>query len=127
MASFSSAFVCTILLMEKLISNVLTIAMKNAGYYPNNLAFCFLLIQETQEENKCYTNKVFSTDDTDKRGHDWEQVKKKKSSEAEFVNLVIYPKAQSSFRHLSCVSLKIMFCYKHEKNEFLQLFGACWF
>lgn len=82
----------------------LQLLWKMQGCYPNNLAFCFLLIQETRKENKCYTNKVFFStwwDDRDKRGHDWEQVeKKKKSNEAECVNLLIYPKAQTSFRHL---------------------------
>lgn len=83
----------------------LQLLWKMQGCYPNNLAFCFLLIQETRKENKCYTNKVFFRHDEmieikeDMTESKWEK-KQKRSSEAECVNLLIYPKAQTSFRHL---------------------------
>lgn len=39
------------------------------GYYPKDLALCFLLIQETQKEaNAMQKKEVFLTDDTDQRG-----------------------------------------------------------
>lgn len=72
------------------------------------------------ERSKCHAKKVFLTDDTDKRGQNCEQVEKKLWSRA--CKPVILPKAHTSFRHLSCVSLKVMFWYKNEKNELFQFF-----
>lgn len=48
----------------------LRLLLKMRGYYPNDLALCFLLIQETQKEANAMQKKkkVFLTDDTDQRG-----------------------------------------------------------
>lgn len=107
-----------------IIWNALTIAIKNAGLLSKWPYLMLFVNPRNTEWSKCYAKKVVLRDDTDKRGHKGEQVEQKLCSRA--CKPLIFPKAQTSFRHLSWVSLKVTFCYKNE-NELFQFFSACCF